>query len=93
MQRKDIFCVKQNINIMFAFTTGQGRHETTLIGGGGFIESPEYAIFIKLPEFSRFLKNFWGCKLYRYLLPVTTTLPATLHQIFHQTYKHILLGP
>ena len=51
MQRKDIFCVKQNINIMFAFTTGQGRHETTLIGGGGFIESPEYAIFIKLPEF------------------------------------------
>ena len=35
MQRKDIFCVKQNINIMFAFTTGQGRHETTLIGGGG----------------------------------------------------------
>ena len=37
---------------------GQGRRETTLIGGGGgggggdvFIESPEYAIFIKLPEF------------------------------------------
>ena len=30
----------------------QGRRETNLIGGGGvFIESPEYAIFIKLPEF------------------------------------------
>ena len=31
----------------------QGRRETTLIGGGGglFIESPEYAILIKLPEF------------------------------------------
>ena len=28
----------------------QGRRETTLIGGGVFIESPEYAIFIKLPE-------------------------------------------
>ena len=29
----------------------QGRRETTLIGGFVFIESPEYAIFIKLPEF------------------------------------------
>ena len=31
----------------------QGRRETTLIGGEEvvFIESPEYAIFIKLPEF------------------------------------------
>ena len=28
----------------------QGRRETTLIGRV-FIESPEYAIFIKLPEF------------------------------------------
>ena len=30
----------------------QGRRETTLIRGGGvFIVSPEYAIFIKFPEF------------------------------------------
>ena len=43
----------------YIFSPGvtQGRRETTLIGGGGgggggvFIESPENAIFIKLPEF------------------------------------------
>ena len=29
----------------------QGCRETTLIGGGVFTESPEYAIFIELPEF------------------------------------------
>ena len=34
----------------YAYYT-QGRRETTLIGGGVFIESPEYSTFIKLPEF------------------------------------------
>ena len=57
MQRKDIFCVKQNINIMFAFTTGQGRHETTLIGGGGVNESPRNSfLFARIfPVFKKFL--------------------------------------
>ena len=37
--------------VTHSYTSSQGRRETTLIGGGAFIESPKYANFIKLPEF------------------------------------------
>ena len=42
------------IIIYYVYVYVQGRCETTLIGGC-IIESPEYAIFIKLPGF------YWMC--------------------------------
>ena len=42
---------RNEVGIIVMLSCMQGRRKTTLIGGGVFIELPEYAIFIKLPEF------------------------------------------